>query len=58
MHTPVMIPIANDNTIRNVGVTAKNSNVVIIKHISTAKNEAIIITFLFFIISDFKGLRY
>ena len=50
MHTPVMIPIANDNTIRNVGVTAKNSNVVIIKHIRTAKNEAIIITFLFFII--------
>ena len=58
MHTPVMIPIANDNTIRNVGVTAKNSNVVIIKHIRTAKNEAIIITFLFFIISNFKGLRY
>ena len=49
IQTPVMMPIANDNTIRNEGVTAKNSNVVKIKHISTAKNDAIIITFLFFI---------
>jgi hypothetical protein len=53
-----MMPIANDNTMRNEGVTAKNSNVVIIKHISTAKNEAIIITFLFFILSDFMGQSY
>jgi len=45
-----MIPITNDNIIRNEGVTAYNSKAVIIKHINTAKNDAIIIIrFLFFI---------
>ena len=39
----------NAKTISNLGVTAKNSNIVIIKQISTAKNAVTIIIFLSFI---------
>jgi hypothetical protein len=50
IQTPVTTPIVNDNITRNPGVTAKNTNIEIIKHISTAKNDAIIIILLSFII--------
>ena len=58
MQTPVTIPIVNDKIIRNPGVTAKNNNIIIIKHINTAKNDVIIINLLFFIIQYFKVPRY
>jgi hypothetical protein len=53
-----MIPVMNDNIIKNLGVTAKNSNDVIIRQIITAANEATIITFLSFIQGGIKKLRY
>ena len=56
--TPVMIPIVNANIIKRVGLTAKNSNAIIIKHINTAKNDTVIIKNLFFIMRDFNELRY
>jgi hypothetical protein len=49
IQTPVIIPIANANVIRNEGLTAINSKVASIKHIITAKKDAIIIDFLSFI---------
>jgi hypothetical protein len=58
MQTPVTIPIVNDKIIRNPGVTAKNNNIIIIKHINTAKNDVIIINLLFFMIKYFKEPRY
>jgi hypothetical protein len=58
MQTPVTTPIANDSITRNPGVIAKNSNPEIIKHISTPKNDEIIIILLFFMMLDFKELRY
>jgi len=42
-----MVPITNDTIIRNPGVTAKKSNVLIIMHISTARTDEMIITLLF-----------
>lgn len=58
IQTPVMIPVMNDNIIRNLGVTAKKSSAVIIKQISTATNEVTMIIFLSFILGDIKKLRY
>jgi hypothetical protein len=53
-----MIPVMNDNIIRNLGVTAKKSRAVIIKQISTATKEVTIIIFLSFILTGIKELRY
>jgi hypothetical protein len=58
IQTPVMIPVMNDNIIRNLGVTAKKSRAVIIKQISTATNEVPIMIFLSFILTGIKELRY
>jgi hypothetical protein len=58
MQTPVTIPIVNDKIIRNPGGTVKNNNIIIIKHINTAKNDVIIINLLFFMIKYFKEPRY
>ena len=58
IQTPVMIPVMNDNIIRNLGVTAKKSRAVNIKQISTATSEVPIMIFLSFILTGIKELRY
>ncbi len=57
MKIPVMIPTRKAKIIRNLAGTTINSNVVITRHINTAKNETMIIKFLFFIISDIRGTK-
>lgn len=49
IQTPLKRPIINDNITKNLGLTVPNRNNEIIKHIRTAKNDAIIINILFFI---------
>jgi hypothetical protein len=45
-----MIPIVDDTTSKNLGVTEKNNSTTNTKHINTANNATTIIKLLFFII--------
>jgi hypothetical protein len=55
---PVTTPTPKENITRNPGGTAIKSNAIITRHISTARKDANIISFLFFITHDFNEPSY
>jgi hypothetical protein len=55
---PVTTPTPKDNITRNPGGIVIKSNAVITRHISTARKDANIISFLFFIKQDFNDPSY